>query len=159
MAEDLMDALREVDWSTPPRPVSEFFSRFTAPDPTPSGPAVSSATCTSTIRHPNLPRLFLDAYLITNRRIGEVVWFISWNLGDLEWGCVLKWTSLGEGQRWAHHFTVSSYGMMLQLVERGYIYNWWLSLICFQTIVTNLEFNMSVVRCWSACELWFKIGT
>ncbi|OEL31565.1 PRA1 family protein A2 [Dichanthelium oligosanthes] len=30
-AEDLVDALREVDWSTPPRPVSEFFSRFTAP--------------------------------------------------------------------------------------------------------------------------------
>ncbi|XP_072961680.1 PRA1 family protein A1-like [Typha angustifolia] len=30
-AEDLMDALREVDWSTPPRPVPEFFSRFTAP--------------------------------------------------------------------------------------------------------------------------------
>ncbi|CAL4946587.1 unnamed protein product [Urochloa decumbens] len=29
--EDLVDALREVDWSTPPRPVSEFFSRFTAP--------------------------------------------------------------------------------------------------------------------------------
>jgi len=26
-----VDALREVDWSTPPRPVSEFFSRFTAP--------------------------------------------------------------------------------------------------------------------------------
>ncbi|CAO1942267.1 unnamed protein product [Urochloa humidicola] len=30
-AEDLVDALWEVDWSTPPRPVSEFFSRFTAP--------------------------------------------------------------------------------------------------------------------------------
>ncbi|OAY77184.1 PRA1 family protein A2 [Ananas comosus] len=29
--EDLVDALREVDWSTPPRPVSEFFSRFTVP--------------------------------------------------------------------------------------------------------------------------------
>ncbi|KAG1371747.1 PRA1 family protein A1 [Cocos nucifera] len=29
--EDLMDALREVDWSSPPRPVSEFFSRFTVP--------------------------------------------------------------------------------------------------------------------------------
>ncbi|XP_074317293.1 PRA1 family protein A1-like [Silene latifolia] len=30
-AEDLMDALREVDWSSPPRPFSEFFSRFTLP--------------------------------------------------------------------------------------------------------------------------------
>uniref|UniRef100_A0A804Q1F4 PRA1 family protein n=1 Tax=Zea mays TaxID=4577 RepID=A0A804Q1F4_MAIZE len=30
-AEDLVDALREVDWSTPPRTVSEFFSRFTVP--------------------------------------------------------------------------------------------------------------------------------
>ncbi|KAH7553749.1 hypothetical protein JRO89_XS12G0051000 [Xanthoceras sorbifolium] len=30
-AEDLIDALREVDWSTPPRPLSEFFSRFTVP--------------------------------------------------------------------------------------------------------------------------------
>lgn len=30
-AEDLIDALREVDWSSPPRPVSEFFSRFTVP--------------------------------------------------------------------------------------------------------------------------------
>ncbi|KAJ0979562.1 hypothetical protein J5N97_015036 [Dioscorea zingiberensis] len=30
-ADDLMDALREVDWSSPPRPVSEFFSRFTVP--------------------------------------------------------------------------------------------------------------------------------
>ncbi|KAK1265440.1 PRA1 family protein A1 [Acorus gramineus] len=29
--EDLIDALREVDWSSPPRPVSEFFSRFTVP--------------------------------------------------------------------------------------------------------------------------------
>ncbi|KAJ8899790.1 hypothetical protein K2173_019490 [Erythroxylum novogranatense] len=28
---DLVDALREVDWSSPPRPVSEFFSRFTLP--------------------------------------------------------------------------------------------------------------------------------
>ncbi|XP_050214774.1 PRA1 family protein A1-like isoform X2 [Mercurialis annua] len=30
-AEDLIDALREVDWSSPPRPLSEFFSRFTLP--------------------------------------------------------------------------------------------------------------------------------
>ncbi|TYK25020.1 PRA1 family protein A1-like [Cucumis melo var. makuwa] len=30
-AEDLVDALREVDWSSPPRPISEFFSRFTIP--------------------------------------------------------------------------------------------------------------------------------
>ncbi|CAM8963306.1 unnamed protein product [Rhodiola kirilowii] len=30
-AEDLTDALREVDWSSPPRPLSEFFSRFTIP--------------------------------------------------------------------------------------------------------------------------------
>lgn len=30
-AEDLMDALREVDWSVPPRPLPEFFSRFTVP--------------------------------------------------------------------------------------------------------------------------------
>ncbi|XP_044473605.1 PRA1 family protein A1-like isoform X2 [Mangifera indica] len=30
-AEDLIDALREVDWSNPPRPLSEFFSRFTLP--------------------------------------------------------------------------------------------------------------------------------
>ncbi|KZV53405.1 hypothetical protein F511_10191 [Dorcoceras hygrometricum] len=29
--EDLIEALREVDWSSPPRPVSEFFSRFTVP--------------------------------------------------------------------------------------------------------------------------------
>ncbi|KAJ4819657.1 PRA1 family protein [Rhynchospora pubera] len=29
--EDLIDALREVDWSAPPRPISEFFSRFTTP--------------------------------------------------------------------------------------------------------------------------------
>lgn len=26
-----MDALREVDWSSPPRPLAEFFSRFTIP--------------------------------------------------------------------------------------------------------------------------------
>lgn len=26
-----MDALREVEWSSPPRPVTEFFSRFTVP--------------------------------------------------------------------------------------------------------------------------------
>ncbi|PQM35374.1 PRA1 family protein A1 [Prunus yedoensis var. nudiflora] len=30
-AEDLIDALREVDWSSPPRPLSEFFSKFTVP--------------------------------------------------------------------------------------------------------------------------------
>ncbi|KAF8397382.1 hypothetical protein HHK36_016295 [Tetracentron sinense] len=30
-AEDLIDALREVDWSSPPRPLNEFFSRFTIP--------------------------------------------------------------------------------------------------------------------------------
>uniref|UniRef100_A0A2P2LN04 PRA1 family protein n=2 Tax=Rhizophora mucronata TaxID=61149 RepID=A0A2P2LN04_RHIMU len=30
-AGDLIDALREVDWSSPPRPLSEFFSRFTVP--------------------------------------------------------------------------------------------------------------------------------
>ncbi|XP_027072526.1 PRA1 family protein A1-like [Coffea arabica] len=30
-AEDLIEALREVDWSSPPRPPSEFFSRFTVP--------------------------------------------------------------------------------------------------------------------------------
>ncbi|KAL5991716.1 PRA1 protein A1 [Asimina triloba] len=30
-AEDLVDALREVDWSSPPRPLTEFFSRFTIP--------------------------------------------------------------------------------------------------------------------------------
>ncbi|KAH6798173.1 prenylated RAB acceptor 1.A1 [Perilla frutescens var. hirtella] len=30
-AEDLAEALREVDWSSPPRPFSEFFSRFTVP--------------------------------------------------------------------------------------------------------------------------------
>ncbi|GLT89525.1 hypothetical protein SLE2022_075030 [Rubroshorea leprosula] len=30
-AEDLIDALREVDWSSPPRSFSEFFSRFTVP--------------------------------------------------------------------------------------------------------------------------------
>ncbi|XP_074584753.1 PRA1 family protein A1-like [Curcuma longa] len=29
--EDLVDALREVDWSAPPRPISEFFARFTFP--------------------------------------------------------------------------------------------------------------------------------
>ncbi|CAK9151436.1 unnamed protein product [Ilex paraguariensis] len=29
--EDLIEALREVDWSSPPRPLSEFFSRFTVP--------------------------------------------------------------------------------------------------------------------------------
>ncbi|KAL3826036.1 hypothetical protein ACJIZ3_022065 [Penstemon smallii] len=30
-ADDLIEALREVDWSSPPRPMSEFFSRFTVP--------------------------------------------------------------------------------------------------------------------------------
>ncbi|KAG0487826.1 hypothetical protein HPP92_006377 [Vanilla planifolia] len=30
-AEDLIDALREVDWSSPPRPFTEFFSRFAVP--------------------------------------------------------------------------------------------------------------------------------
>ncbi|CAI9762002.1 unnamed protein product [Fraxinus pennsylvanica] len=30
-AEDLIEALREVDWSSPPRPFSEFFFRFTFP--------------------------------------------------------------------------------------------------------------------------------
>ncbi|XP_068644162.1 PRA1 family protein A1-like [Aristolochia californica] len=30
-AEDLMDGLREVDWSSPPRPLTEFFSKFTFP--------------------------------------------------------------------------------------------------------------------------------
>ncbi|KAK8621144.1 hypothetical protein V6N13_067585 [Hibiscus sabdariffa] len=30
-AEDLIDAVREVDWSSPPRPLSEFFARFTVP--------------------------------------------------------------------------------------------------------------------------------
>lgn len=29
--DDLIEALREVDWSSPPRPISEFFSRFTVP--------------------------------------------------------------------------------------------------------------------------------
>ncbi|KVI12154.1 Prenylated rab acceptor PRA1 [Cynara cardunculus var. scolymus] len=29
--EDLIDALREVDWSSPPRPLNEFFSKFTVP--------------------------------------------------------------------------------------------------------------------------------
>ncbi|KAL0911764.1 hypothetical protein M5K25_019925 [Dendrobium thyrsiflorum] len=29
--DDLIDALREVDWSAPPRPLTEFFSRFTVP--------------------------------------------------------------------------------------------------------------------------------
>ncbi|KAM3205211.1 PRA1 family protein A1 isoform X2 [Capsicum annuum] len=29
--EDLIEALREVEWSSPPRPLSEFFSRFTFP--------------------------------------------------------------------------------------------------------------------------------
>ncbi|XP_078428139.1 PRA1 family protein A1-like [Wolffia australiana] len=29
--QDLVDALQEVEWSSPPRPVSEFFSRFTLP--------------------------------------------------------------------------------------------------------------------------------
>ncbi|XP_022842151.1 PRA1 family protein A1-like isoform X1 [Olea europaea var. sylvestris] len=28
---DLIEALREVDWSSPPRPIAEFFSRFTIP--------------------------------------------------------------------------------------------------------------------------------
>ncbi|KAF2288628.1 hypothetical protein GH714_009592 [Hevea brasiliensis] len=36
-AEDLIDALREVDWSSPPRPLSEFFSRFTVPNLLPNG--------------------------------------------------------------------------------------------------------------------------
>ncbi|XP_042415801.1 PRA1 family protein A3-like [Zingiber officinale] len=30
-AEDLFNALREVEWSSPPRSISEFFSRFTVP--------------------------------------------------------------------------------------------------------------------------------
>ena len=29
--EELVDALREVEWSSPPRPLTEFFQRFTAP--------------------------------------------------------------------------------------------------------------------------------
>lgn len=29
--EELVDALQEVDWTTPPRPVSEFFGKFTIP--------------------------------------------------------------------------------------------------------------------------------
>ncbi|KAI3694477.1 hypothetical protein L1987_77442 [Smallanthus sonchifolius] len=29
--EDLIEALKEVDWSSPPRPLNEFFSKFTAP--------------------------------------------------------------------------------------------------------------------------------
>ncbi|XP_057866908.2 PRA1 family protein A1 [Cryptomeria japonica] len=29
--EDLVDALQEVDWTSPPRPLNEFFSRFTVP--------------------------------------------------------------------------------------------------------------------------------
>nr|AAM63057.1 unknown [Arabidopsis thaliana] len=33
--DDLFDALREVDWSSPPRPPSEFFSRFTVPKSVP----------------------------------------------------------------------------------------------------------------------------
>lgn len=31
--EDLLEALREVDWSSSPRPLNEFFSRFTLPRP------------------------------------------------------------------------------------------------------------------------------
>ncbi|BBH06187.1 prenylated RAB acceptor 1.A2, partial [Prunus dulcis] len=46
-AEDLIDALREVDWSSPPRPLSEFFSKFTVPDPPPNGTAASNAISTS----------------------------------------------------------------------------------------------------------------
>ncbi|KAJ7283102.1 hypothetical protein O6H91_13G002600 [Diphasiastrum complanatum] len=30
-AEDLVNALKEVEWSTPPRPLAEFFSKFTVP--------------------------------------------------------------------------------------------------------------------------------
>ncbi|KAH8501497.1 hypothetical protein POPTR_008G060400v4 [Populus trichocarpa] len=30
-AEDLIGALKEVDWTSPPRPLNEFFSRFTIP--------------------------------------------------------------------------------------------------------------------------------
>ncbi|KAI7750006.1 hypothetical protein M8C21_021224 [Ambrosia artemisiifolia] len=29
--EDLIDALKEVDWSSPPRPINEFFNKFTFP--------------------------------------------------------------------------------------------------------------------------------
>ena len=29
--EDLVDALKEVDWSIPPRPLGEFFGKFSMP--------------------------------------------------------------------------------------------------------------------------------
>lgn len=29
--EDLVDALKEVDWSIPPRPLGEFFGKFSVP--------------------------------------------------------------------------------------------------------------------------------
>jgi hypothetical protein len=74
------------------------------PDPTPSGPAVSSATCTSTILHPSLPRLFLDDYLITNRRIGEVVWFISWNFGWFRVGLCTQVDFAGWGSKMSSSF-------------------------------------------------------
>jgi len=30
-AEELVDALKEVEWATPPRPLPEFFQKFTTP--------------------------------------------------------------------------------------------------------------------------------
>jgi hypothetical protein len=30
-AEELVDALKEVEWATPPRPLLEFFQKFTTP--------------------------------------------------------------------------------------------------------------------------------
>jgi len=30
-AEELVDALKEVEWTTPPRPLLEFFQKFTTP--------------------------------------------------------------------------------------------------------------------------------
>ncbi|KAJ6432595.1 hypothetical protein OIU84_019770 [Salix udensis] len=30
-AEDLIGALKEIDWTSPPRPLNEFFSKFTIP--------------------------------------------------------------------------------------------------------------------------------
>lgn len=29
--DELVDALQEVDWSSPPRPLPEFFAKFTVP--------------------------------------------------------------------------------------------------------------------------------
>ncbi|KAL0333255.1 UNVERIFIED_CONTAM: PRA1 family protein A1 [Sesamum angustifolium] len=69
-AEDLVEALREVDWSSPPRPLSEFFSRFTVPVRPPNGTVASSATSISMISFMFMHIITLDVYDFLNWRMG-----------------------------------------------------------------------------------------